>query len=65
MRNGLLLAIAKMVGEGYGDISMMADFSSPKKPKHSRHYVRMPYYSRCWDRREEIYGKKRRNTTRR
>lgn len=63
--SSLLLLMAKRLSGEYGYSLMMTDFSLPKKPKHSRHCVRIPYYSRVWDKRVEIYGTKRRNTTRR
>jgi hypothetical protein len=65
MRSGLLFIIAKTIGETYCDLWLPSFSSSKKIPQSPKFYAIKSYQPICRDRRLEIYGTKRRNTTRR
>ncbi len=63
MRASALLIIAEIFRQEYNYDLFLNNFPSKGRTKHQK--VRIPYYSRVEDKRVEIYGSKRRNTTRR
>jgi len=66
MRASTLFIIAKIFGQENRNLFINnLDFSREEREKHLKSYITKTNYSRSLDRRSEIYGSKRRNTTRR